>query len=81
MRVSHPERAPRWDLLQIEVEVVLQLRPQIGCRLKHFFKRLRVGRAGMLLWSQNLCTRPTPMPRVSVPGVIAKPEYAVPASV
>jgi hypothetical protein len=29
MRVSHPERAPRWDLLQIEVEVVLQLRPRL----------------------------------------------------
>lgn len=31
MRASYPERGPRWDLSQIEVEVevVLQLRPRL----------------------------------------------------
>lgn len=29
MRASYPERVPRWDLSQIEVEVVLQLRPRL----------------------------------------------------
>lgn len=32
-------------------------------------------------WPQNLCTNPTPMPRLLVPGVTARPEYAVPESV
>ena len=32
-------------------------------------------------WHQNLCTSPTPMPRLLVPGVTARPEYAVPESV